>query len=264
METTENTKDKAPDGSQAFEAKRIEQLKQDPRRDFIQAIRHKDAARCLVKTAEIHGHFCPGSALGVMASLGGLRLLGRDDSILSDGFEDLMAIVEINACFADGVQAVSGCTFGNNALVYRDLGRHAVAFAVRGNGTGVRVRVRPDFRSHVARAVPSFYPLMERVIRNREGTSEEEMTFKVKAREAAFAVIQMPFERLLTAERVRPLLPAYAPITESVVCPGCGEDVMATKMVSNGEKPCLCYACAGGPYQQVEGRGIVTASHGES
>jgi len=30
--------------------------------------------------------------------------------------ENLMAVVEINTCFADGVQAVSGCTLGNNAL----------------------------------------------------------------------------------------------------------------------------------------------------
>jgi formylmethanofuran dehydrogenase subunit E len=55
----------------------IERLKQNPREDFIHAISSKDLARCLLKTAEIHGHFCPGSALGVMASVYGLHQLGR-------------------------------------------------------------------------------------------------------------------------------------------------------------------------------------------
>ena len=240
----------------------MEQLKQNPRRNFIQAIRDNDVARALVKTAEIHGHFCPGSTLGVMASFCGLRQLGGE-SIPTDGLENLMAVVEINACFADGVQAVSGCTLGNNALVYRDLGRMAVTFAIRGKETGVRVRVHPEFRLHIDRAVPEFHPLLEKVIKNREGSSEDEAAFKEKAREAAFALITLPFDQLLITENVRPDLPEYAPITESVVCPACGETIMATKVVRDGEKSGLCYMCAGGTYQQVEGRGIVTVSQGK-
>ena len=120
----------------------IQKLKENPRAQFIEAIKNNDAATCLIKTAEIHGHFCPGSALGVMASLYGLGLL-REDAIHSDGImENLLAIVEVNASFADGVQAVSGCTLGNNSLIYRDLGKHAVTFAVRGKEHGIRVRLK--------------------------------------------------------------------------------------------------------------------------
>jgi formylmethanofuran dehydrogenase subunit E len=233
------------------EDRRIEDLKQNPRGEFLQAIREKDIARCLMKTAEIHGHFCPGSALGVMASVCGLNMLGLD-SISSDGLEDLMAIVEINACFADGVQAVSGCTLGNNALVYRDLGRLAVTFAIRGKETGVRIRVRPDFSSSVAKASPEFYPLMEKVIKNREGGAMEKAAFRKAGRQAAFAIIQLPFDELFAVETVQPILPEYAPITESVVCSNCGEMVMATKAVDG-----LCLICAGKEYRQVEGKGIV-------
>ncbi len=239
----------------AIEAERIEHLKHNPRRDFIQAICNKDMVRCLAKTAEVHGHFCPGSALGVMASVCGLRQLGNG-FVASDGMEDLMAIVEINACFADGIQAVSGCTLGNNSLVYRDLGRHAVTFAIRGQETGVRVRVRPEFRSHLERAVPEFFPLMEKVIKNREESAEEGMAYREKGREAAFALIQFPFEELLVTETVRPVLPDYAPITASVVCSGCGEEIMATKAVTEGEDRSLCLMCAGRRYYQVEGQGI--------
>jgi formylmethanofuran dehydrogenase subunit E len=238
------------------EEERTADLKRNPRLDFMQAIFGDDRVRCLVKTAEIHGHFCPGSALGVMASLCGLRRLGLE-SLASDGLEHLMAVVEINACFADGIQAVSGCTLGNNSLVYRDLGRHAVTFAVRGNATGARVRVRPDFRSRIDQAVPEFYPLMEKVIKNRAGSAKEEAAFKEKAREAAFALIELPFEDLLFIETVRPVLPDYAPVTESAICPNCGESIMGTKMVRDGDGRGLCLMCAGRGYRQVEGQGIV-------
>ncbi|OPY54564.1 MAG: FmdE, Molybdenum formylmethanofuran dehydrogenase operon [Methanosaeta sp. PtaU1.Bin112] len=230
----------------------IEELKQNPRGEFLQAIRDNDLARCLIKTAEIHGHFCPGSALGVMASVYGLNLLGLD-SISSDGLEGLMAVVEINACFADGVQAVSGCTLGNNALVYRDLGRMAVTFAIRGRETAVRIRVRPDFSSSVAKAAPEFYPLMEMVIKNRMGGTEEKAAFRNAGRQAAFGIILLPFDELFSLETVKPLLPEYAPITESVFCGNCGEMIMATKAVDG-----LCLICAGNEYRQVEGSGIVS------
>ncbi|QTA92566.1 FmdE family protein [Desulfonema magnum] len=238
-----------------MESMEMEKLKLSPRANFIRAIQENDLSCCLIKTAEIHGHFCPGSALGVMASVYGLRQAGLE-SLFAEGMENLMAVVEINACFADGIQAVSGCTLGNNSLVYRDLGRHAVTFAIRGEETGVRVRVRPDFRSCIDRAAPEFYPLMEKVIKNRNGSPEEEAAFKEKGREAAFSLIQLPFEDLLMTETAEPDLPAYAPITESVFCSQCGEQVMATKVVSKGEETGLCLMCAGKKYRQVEGQGI--------
>jgi formylmethanofuran dehydrogenase subunit E len=238
------------------DGERMKRLKENPRGEFIQAIRDEDLVRCLVKTAEIHGHFCPGSALGVMASVYGLSRLGLD-SISSDGMENLMAVVEINACFADGVQAVSGCTLGNNALVYRDLGRLAVTFAVRGSETGVRVRVLPDFRTKVTEAAPEFYPLMEKVIRDREGDENDAAAFREEGRVAAFALLQFPFEEILAIEIVRPDLPDYDPITESVICPGCGEMIMDTKVVAEGEDNGLCFSCSGEGYRQVEGGDII-------
>ncbi len=56
-----------------------------------------------------------------MASVYGLWELGVESMYFDGIMEDLAAIVEVNACFADGVQAVSGCTLGNNALIYRDI-----------------------------------------------------------------------------------------------------------------------------------------------
>ncbi|MDY6918520.1 MAG: FmdE family protein [Chloroflexota bacterium] len=228
----------------------------NPRQEVEEALAAGDLSGLLTFTGRLHGHFCPGSALGVMASAYGLQLL-ETGYTPSSGMEHLMAVVETNSCFADGVQVVSGCTLGNNSLVYRDLGRMAVSFTVRGERTGVRVRVRPDFRYHVEREVPEFFPLMDTVVRNREGTAEQEAAFKLKGREAAFALVRLPFEDILTAETVRPTLPEYAPIAASVTCRSCGEQTMTTKVVPHGEGAGLCLICSGAQYYQVEGKGIV-------
>ncbi len=233
---------------------RMNQLKENPRSGFAQAMQDRDIARCLVKTAEIHGHYCPGSAFGVMATLMGLEQLGGG---ASEGMEDLMAVVEINACFADGVQAVSGCTLGNNALVFLDLGKMAVSFALRGGETGVRVRIKGNIRDHVDRVLPEFFPLMEKVIKDRAGTPQDEKAFREKGREAAFALIQHPFETYFEARTIVPSLPPYAPIVPSLICPGCGEAVMATKTVQAGEKRGYCFSCAGTGIHGVDGRGII-------
>ncbi|WP_020589563.1 FmdE family protein [Desulfobacter curvatus] len=231
----------------------MEQLKANPRAGFNRAIRDRDVASCLVKTAEIHGHYCPGSAFGVMATLMGLETLGGDTS---QGMEDLMAIVEINACFADGVQAVSGCTLGNNALVFRDLGKMAVTFARRDGQNAVRVSIKGRIREHVDEVQPEFFLLMEKVIMARQGSPEEEKAFREKGRQAAFALIDRPFDTYFKAASVKAVLPPYAPIVPSLVCPGCGETVMGTKTVLEGDKKGYCLTCAGALISGVDGRGI--------
>ena len=229
-------------------------LKENPRAEFARAIEAGDVACCLVKTAEIHGHYCPGSAFGVIAALMGLQTLKGG---ISKGMEELMAVVEINACFADGIQAVSGCTLGNNALVFRDLGKMAVTFARRGRETGVRVRLKGQVRDHVDRVVPAFFPLMEKVIKDRAGSPADEARFRQMGKEAAFALIRQPFDTYFETQSHAPDLPPYAPIVQTLVCPVCHEAVMASKIVEAGEKQGVCRSCAQNGVHAVDGRGII-------
>lgn len=57
---------------------------------------------------DFHGHACPGLALGYRVAVAALKHL--DVSRVED--EDLVAVVENDACSVDAVQFACGCTFG--------------------------------------------------------------------------------------------------------------------------------------------------------
>ncbi len=105
-------------------------------------IRSKDLEGLLRHAETIHGHRCPFLALGVKAGQYAMDYLDQENT----GMEEVVAIVECNNCFTDGIQVVTGCTFGNNALIYKDLGKTAVTVARRQDGAAVRLVVHPDFR----------------------------------------------------------------------------------------------------------------------
>lgn len=233
----------------------VERLRRTFRAGFIAAVKKTDTATCLVMTAGIHGHYCLGSALGVMASLYSRDILKNNET--ADGMiENLLAIVEVNACFVDGVQAVSGCTLVNDGLIYRDLGKRAVPFAVRGREEGIRIRALPEFRLYIEDVVPEFYPLMDKVIMKRAGTPDDLRRFREKGRESAFALSGLPFTPLFETRTVVPDTLPHAPIAGTVICPVCREPVMASRIRKHGSRRGTRRMCSGG-YLEVNGQGIV-------
>ena len=66
---------------------------------------------------QFHGHDCPGLAMGYrMATVA----MDKLDSFRAED-EEIVAIVENDACGVDALQCVTGCTFGKvmHELVYR-------------------------------------------------------------------------------------------------------------------------------------------------
>ena len=99
-------------------------IKTNPRIDMHKHILQKDTETLLLKAGQLHGHYCPGLAMGVMAASFAMNELKTK----SDGMEDVLAITETNNCFSDGVQFVTGCSFGNNSLIFKDLGKTVTVF----------------------------------------------------------------------------------------------------------------------------------------
>ncbi|TDA26121.1 MAG: hypothetical protein DSO01_06175 [Archaeoglobi archaeon] len=54
--------------------------------------------------------------------------LGVSRSEIASIGEEILAIVECNNCLTDGVQVATGCTLGNNSLIYLDLGKNALTY----------------------------------------------------------------------------------------------------------------------------------------
>lgn len=226
-----------------------ETWKERPRKRINQLIKRDDTEALLLKAGELHGHFCPFLALGVLAGSYAVSELGS----VSPDMEEMTAIVETNSCFSDGIQYVTGCTFGNNALIYRDYGKTAVTVGLR-DGPGIRLYLIED--NLIEEEYPEARKLFEKVVKERDGTEEEEREMKKKWREIGFDLVDRSAEELFKTEKLEsPEIPEYAPIYEDGYCERCGEKFMAPKGVEqNGES--LCRECASQGYLQLDGSGL--------
>lgn len=226
-----------------------------PRGPVEHLIRQADLEGLLRKAGELHGHFCPYVALGVRAGYLALTALGIEHNL---GMEEVIAIVETNNCFSDGIQVVTGCTFANNALIYRDLGKTAVTVAQR-DGTAVRVAVRADYIDSLNDRYPEAATLFDKIVGERqEPTPDEDARLIRLWTEASADQLEVPVEELFTVQHLQIDVPDYAPIFASVRCAVCGESVMESRArVRDGQPACIACSCAS--YYQLDGSGIFSA-----
>jgi len=227
---------------------------EDPREKIKSLLRDGDFTGLLVQAAQIHGHFCPGLASGVMAGWAGMKRLGFDNT----GMEELLAVVECNNCFVDGIQMTTGCTLGNNALIYKDLGKTAVTIMSRKTGSAARIALRPkqlndedDSEQDREAAL-----LFDKAVKRRETLTESEQArFRLLWAQSARKILQQPVEKLFVIKDVEMENIDYAPILGSVICAGCGEKLMESRArIRNGQH--LCLQCANEKPWQVDGSGI--------
>lgn len=219
------------------------------RYEVERAIAMGDLPKLLEMTGMLHGHFCPGVASGVKAAIRAVKELGTS----SAGMEEVIAIVETNNCFSDGVQFVTGCSFGNNALIYRDYGKTAFTLARR-NGEAIRIASKADRHSMGARN-PEIAELFQKVVAYRQGTEADQAKLHELQRLISFKMLEISDEELFTVTRLTIEVPAYARIFSSVKCSICGEDVMEPRARVKDGKP-VCVPCSEQEYYQLAGDGI--------
>lgn len=227
----------------------------NPRAATEALIREGDLEGLLRKAGELHGHFCPYVALGVRAGYLALTALGIQQNL---GMEEVLSVVETNNCFSDGIQVVTGCTFANNALIYRDLGKPAVTVAKR-DGTAVRVALRADYSERFDARYPEAAALFARIVRERQEPTPEEQTRLMQLwAETSGRQLDVPADELFTVQHLQIEVPAYAPILDSARCAICGESVMESRARLLDGQP-ACIACASAPTYQLDGSGIRVA-----
>lgn len=226
---------------------RLDELKNNPRREVVNDILRNDLETLMIKAAALHGHYCPGLAMGIMAATKAMQMMRET----GDGMEDLLAISETNNCFSDGIQYVTGCSLGNNALIFKDLGKTAFTLTKR-NGKGIRISTLADAKDYMRTAHPLFSDSYKKVVKDQNHSEEEILKFKQLGRDRGFATLHMEFDKLFTIEEIEVKIPDYAPSHESVICKTCGESIMSTRM-----KDQECLACSNSKYNELTGHGII-------
>ncbi|MFB0560159.1 MAG: FmdE family protein [Candidatus Lokiarchaeia archaeon] len=182
------------------------------------------------EAVKFHGHTCPGLLIGVRMGVAALNILGVDRS--SD--EELYAIVENDSCAADGLQVITGATFGKGNLSFMDYGKMAATFYFRSKKKSVRLFFKPE----------SFEKLGNEEL--AEAMSEENQEKKM----AIFAKIakrfgELPDDEVFDINTVEMDEPPMAEIRQSVRCEKCREMTMETKtVVKDGKR--LCIPCSTG------------------
>ncbi|PLX86962.1 MAG: formylmethanofuran dehydrogenase [Desulfuromonas sp.] len=156
-----------------------------------------------------HGHSCPGLAIGYRMSLAALEALHSQRA----ADEELVAIVENDACGVDALQCLTGCTFGKGNLIFHDYGKQVYTLFSRTSGSGVRVLYHGD-------GLPA-------ELRNDRPARIEK-------------ILTTADDKILTVTPVSVPLPEPAEILASHPCEQCKEQVMASRLQKeNGRQFCI-------------------------
>jgi len=186
------------------------------------------------KCADFHGHICPGLSIGYQAAKAGIAWLEENRAM----DEELVAIVETNACGTDAVQVLTGCTFGKGNFIYKDHGKQVFTFISRKSGRGVRVAMKPGGIDLNER----HRELMEK-IREESATEDERTEFWEIHQNKSLEILEKSKDALFNMTSVSMDLPPKAKIEPSIPCDLCTEPTMASKLnEKNGQKVCMdCY-----------------------
>jgi len=177
-----------------------------------------------------HGHVCPGLVIGYRVAKVARLVLGVERS--ED--EELVAIVENDACSVDAIQSLLGCTIGKGNLIYRDYGKQVYTIISRDSGRAIRIALKSD-----AGRPPEIEVLFQKAQKNEVSTEEQEIlnTFRQKRMEE---FLQMEDADLFKIEGVELNMPEKARIFRSVRCHYCGEKVMEPRArIRDGEVACI-------------------------
>jgi formylmethanofuran dehydrogenase subunit E len=184
-----------------------------------------------------HGHACPGLALGYRAAQYAMDALkaGRSDD------EELVCIVENDACGVDAIQVVAGCSVGKGNLILRDFGKHAYTFFDRKYNRAIRLVQHPE--PVIERIDPLAATLRPKVM-SGTATPVEQKEFHTRQLAIIEKILTMPIEELFVIKEVDPKIPERARIFRSVQCASCGEMVAEHRArVQDGKF--VCIPCAG-------------------
>ena len=163
------------------------------------------------EAVQFHGHSCPGLAMGYRMTKAAL------DHFSSERAEDeeMVAIVENDACGVDAVQYLSGCTFGKGNLIFKDYGKMVYTFYHRASEKAVRISRIAQFRKKLS---------------DPQISREERINL----------ILTAPEKDIVQIEEINMQEPEYSRIFDTVLCEICGESVVESKSrMLDGKTVCI-------------------------
>jgi formylmethanofuran dehydrogenase subunit E len=207
-----------------------QQLDKDHKMKAEEIIAGEDFQKCI----EFHGHLCPGLTMGYKASVAGLEWLKAHRSV----DEEIVTIVETDACGADAVQVMTGCTFGKGNFIFKDHGKMAFTFFSRQSGKGIRVVLKSD----VLKPDEKHLELIQKK-QNGTATDAELAEFKRQFEKRTRDILEKPAEDIFDLKEAQFDLPAKARIEPSIACSQCGEPTMESRLVDERGLR-MCRSCS--------------------
>jgi len=179
-------------------------------------------------SAARHAHLCPRQVLGVRMGMLAAELLGLE---LPRSDKRLLAIVEMDGCFVDGVASATGCQVGHRTLRVVDYGKIAATFVDTHHGRAFRIAPHPTARAAARDYAPEARDRWEAYLLGYQ---------------------RMPVPCLLVWQPVRLREPSARLLSRPearAICARCQEEVYNEREVIQ-DGVVLCQACAGMAYYE--------------
>lgn len=199
----------------------------DPRAEIRNLILGGQTELLMKKAGELHGHYCPGLAMGILGATYAMQKMPSD--------KGLKVIIETHNCLADGIQFVTGCTIGTKSLIYKDTGK-LVFSLVNENGKGIRLCANDG--DTINKAFPN-----------------------ASMSEKSFGTLKIPVEQLFTIAETQIILPEYER-DEEIMCASCGEGVKKNHLIEK-EGKYYCSDCAKSECFVMDAYGIHQITSGQ-
>jgi len=201
-------------------------VKEESEAEIVIAATDATLRNMLAETAAMHKHLCPRQVLGVRMGIAAAGLIPFE---LPQKNKRLLAFVETDGCFADGVSVATGCTLGHRTMRLVDYGKVAVTLADTQTGRAFRLSPRADVRRLAAEASPQ----------------------AVNRWQAQLAAYQtLPAELMFRIQEVRLTLDLDAVVGkpgQRLACAECGEEILNQRAVDRDGRT-LCLSCGGECY----------------
>ena len=188
---------------------------------------------------QLHGHKCPAMPMGLRAGAAAMNRLG----IQRTGDSAWLALVELGdhhcaTCFADGIQVITGCTFGKGNIQKTHKGKWGVTLVDKKAQKAVRVSPKAEVMAR-NKETPFFQDY------RKKGVPPTQVPEAV-VQPLLDSVLNMPEDQLFNISEVFDYPYQEPPHSfESFVCEECGEMTVLQygRISKEGKK--VCQDCAG-------------------